>query len=159
MDADDISQNLRSGIYRCIQPIKNGKPLKSDVWNTWHWIVNEQEEILVEKIACIHCYTVQNYKSTTGTTHLSKHKNECLNNVRRKSLSSLSKSSVNEKVVQFVAQDIRSFRTPSCPGFLAVANKLISIGHRYGPVKAEDILPHRTTISKLVSKDAETKRI
>lgn len=163
---DEISQSLRSGIYRCIRPSKNGKPLKSAAWNTWHWILNEEEEILVGKIACIHCYTVQNYRSTSGTTNLLAHKDECLNTTKRKSLSSLSnneiqsiKSSVNESVVQFVAQDIRSFRTPSCPGFLSLANKLISIGHHYGPVKAEDILPHRTTISKLVTKDAEDKRI
>lgn len=140
--------------------------MKSPARDIWNWILNDEEDIIDGKIACIRCYTVQDYKSTVGTTNLMKHKDDCLNSETGKSLSLHSnneiqtlKSSVNEKVVQFVAQDIHSFRTPSCPGFLALANKLISVGHRYGPVKAEDIVPHRTTVFKLVSKDAESKRV
>lgn len=165
MNANEISENLRSGIYRCVPPIKNGKLLKSPAWDIWHWIVNEDGETIVGKIACIHCFTIQDYKSTSGTKNLLDHKGKCLNIENRKSLAHLSyneiqtiKSSVNEKVVQFVAQDIRPFRSSSCPGFLALADKLITIGDRYGPLKAKDILPHRTTVSKLVSEDAETKR-
>lgn len=165
MENDEISDHVRNGLYRCVQPNKNGQRLKSPVWDFWHWIVDEHGEAVVGKIACIKCYTVQDYKSTKGTTNLFKHQDSCLNTTKRKSLASLSnnsiqkiKASVNEKVVQFVAQDMRSFLTTSGPGFLSLADKLISIGHRYGPIKAEDILPHRTTISKLVSRDAETNR-
>lgn len=165
MDNDTISRNLRSGIYRCVKPKKNGKLLKSPAWNLWHWIRNDKNEIINGKIACIHCFTVQKYKSTAGTSNLLKHKDSCLNTDSRKSLASLSnneiqtiKSSVNEKVVQFVAQDLRPLRVTSCPGFLSLADKLISIGHHYGPVKAKDILPHRTTVPKLVRKDRDDKR-
>lgn len=167
MENDEISDFLRNGFYRCVEPKKkkNGKLLKSPVWKFWHHIVDEDGDPVRNKIACIKCYTVQDYSSTQGTTNLDKHRVSCLNTTKRKSLASLSnnaiktiKTSVNEKVVQFVAQAIRSFRTTSGPGFLALADKLISIGHHYGPVKAQDILPHRTTVSKLVSKDAETKQ-
>lgn len=165
MENDVISDHLRNGFYRCVEPKKNGKRLKSSVWEFWQHIVDEDGDLVQNKIACIKCYTVQDYSSTQGTTNLDKHRGSCLNTTKRKSLASLSnnaiktiKTSVNEKVVQFVAQDMRSFRTTSGPGFLALADKLISIGHHYGPVKSQDILPHRTTVSKLVSKEANTKR-
>lgn len=111
------------------------------------------------KIACVRCYTVQDYTSKNGTTNLLKHIDDCLNSEKRKSLASLShnaiktiKSSINVEVVKFVAQDLRSFRTTSCPGFLGLADKLISIGHRYGPIKAKDILPFRKTFQNWLRK-------
>ncbi|KAJ6642141.1 Transposable element Hobo transposase [Pseudolycoriella hygida] len=97
MNCDEISENLRAGIYNCTQPIKNGKPLRSMAWDVWDWIVNDD--------------------------------------------------------------DLRAFRTTSCPGFQALADQLINIGHRYGPVKANDILPHRTLIPKLVTNEAETGKL
>lgn len=69
------------------------------------------------------------------------------------------KSAVKDKVVQFVAQDIRAFRTTSCPGFQALADTLIAIGHQYGPLKSVDLLPHRTAIPLAVQDDAEKQRI
>lgn len=171
MDADQISENarisdnLRSGIYSCTEPIKNGKPLRSTAWEIWHWIFDENGEKINGKIACIRCFTVVNYHSNLGTTNLLKHKDDCMNSNKKKSLRALSnnaiqliKSSVNKKVVQFVAQDLRAFRTTSCPGFEALADKLIAIGHHYGPIKSSDILPHRTSIPKLVAEEAENKR-
>lgn len=158
MNANEISENLRSGIYRSLPPIKNGRRLKSTAWDIWQWIVDEDGETIVGKIDCIHCFAIQDYKSTSGTTNLLDYKSKCL--LAHLSYSEIQtiKSSVNEKVVQFVAQGIRPFRSSSCPGFLALADKVITIGDRYGPLKAKDILPHRTTVSKLVSEDAETKR-
>lgn len=162
---DEICQKIRTGEYRLLKPTKNSKSLKSAAWETWYWIYDEDEDVINGKIACINCKTVKDYKSTEGTTTLIKHKDKCLNTVGRKSLSALSKneettvkSLVKKKVVQFVSQDLRSFRTPSCPGFFALADSLIAVGHRYGPLKAVDILPNRTSISKLVSKDAEEER-
>lgn len=85
---------------------KNGNRLKSPACDTWNWIIDEDGGKIDGKIACIYCYTVQDYSSTMGTTNLLAHKDECLNTEKRKSLSSLSrneiktiKSSVNEKVV------------------------------------------------------------
>ncbi|KAG4068985.1 hypothetical protein HA402_005646 [Bradysia odoriphaga] len=150
MNCDQVSDNLRSGIYNCTQPIKNAKPLRSMAWDVCHWVVDDNGERV----------------STVGTTNLLRHKDECLNTVKRKSLAGLSKNavetiktSVNEKVMQFVSQDIRAFRTTSGPGFEALADKLITIGHRYGPLKAKNILPHRTTIPHLVNEEAENKRL
>lgn len=165
MDADEIYENLRSGVFKCTVPTKNGKPLRSPAWEIWHWIVNGDDEIIQDRIACVHCFTVQTYNSKFGTTNLLKHKDECANVEKRRSLVSLSKnavqsikSSVNKKVVQFVAQDLRAFRTISCPGFEALADQLISIGHHYGPLKARDILPCRKTIPKLLAEEADIKR-
>lgn len=166
MDDDTISQNLRAGIFTFFKPNKNGKDLKSLAWDIWHWIVDDDDEIIPGKIACVQCTTIKDYNSRMGTSFLINHKYQCLNTASRKSLSSISNNEIRtikkiltSKCVQFVSQDIRSFRTPSCPGFIGLANALIAIGHRYGPLNAEDILPHRTTISKEVSQDAETERI
>lgn len=166
MNADEISENLRNSVCHCVPPIMNDKPLESLAWKTWHWIVDDDEEKIDGEIACIHCLTVQDYDSKNGTTNLLKHEVECLNTERRKSLANLSnieiqsiKSSVNEKVIQFVAQDMLSFRATSFPGLHALADRLISIGHRYGPVKTNEILPRHTTISKLDTKDADKKKI
>lgn len=145
-DDDEISQKLRTGEYRLVKPVnKYGKSYKSAAWKIWHWVFIEDEK-LGDKIACIHCKTVKDYHSSMGTSNLLKHKDECLNTAARKSLSQLARNEektikklVKKKVVQFVAQDIRALRTPSCPGFLALANTFIAIGHRYGPLNLNDI--------------------
>lgn len=162
---EEIIRKLRAGEFHFVKPIKNGKSLKSPAWETWNWIVNDKNEIVKGKIGCIHCKTIRTYKSTMGTTTLKKHKDECLNTAARKSLSMLAKNEemtvktvLNKKVVRFVAQDIRPFRTTSCAGFHDLAYTLIAIGHRYGPLRAKDVLPGRTTVSKLVTKEADDER-
>lgn len=84
MNVDEIADNLRNLLYRCVVPMKNDKPLKSSVWETWHWVANEEGDVIPDVIACVKCYTVQNYKSTKGTSNLKNH--ECINNAKRKSL-------------------------------------------------------------------------
>lgn len=162
---NEISRNLRNGEYSFMAPINQSstKFLRSPVWKIWDWILDEGGNRIDGKIACVNCNTVRDYSgSTEGTTNLKQHEVNCVKLLKRKSISSLSnneiqtiKSDVKNKVVQFVAQDIRAFRTTSCPGFQALADTLIAIGHNYGPLSSVDILPHRTTIPIAVKEQAE----
>lgn len=162
---NQISGNLRNGEYSFMAPINqsSGKTLRSPVWKMWNWILDGDGNRIYGKIACVNCNTVRDYaRSTEGTSNLKQHEDKCVKILKRKSISSLSnneiqtiKSEVKNKVVQFVAQDIRAFRTTSCPGFQALADTLIAIGHNYGPLKSANILPHRTTIPVAVEEKAE----
>ena len=58
------------------------------------------------------------------------------------------KSDVVNAVVQYVSQDMRPYTTIAGKGFFKLANALIQTGNKYGNMKAEDIIPHPTTISK-----------
>jgi len=61
---------------------------------------------------------------------------------------------VTEKCVEFICKDIRPFETIAGDGFVALAQSLINIGVKYGQVRASDVLPHPTTVSRRVSEVA-----
>lgn len=62
-------------------------------------------------------------------------------------------------VVKFVCQDLRPFKIVQGEGFLEMADALIRVGARFGEnLKARDVFPHPTTISKEVSQVAEVHR-
>jgi hypothetical protein len=52
--------------------------------------------------------------------------------------------------VDFASKDIRPFSIVEGCGFAKVASVLIEIGHKYGPIKPEYVLPSATTISRNV---------
>lgn len=41
---------------------------KSSVWKIWNWVLDEEDNIISDKIACIHCNTVRDYEGTTEGT-------------------------------------------------------------------------------------------
>ncbi|KAH6926093.1 hypothetical protein HPB50_014231 [Hyalomma asiaticum] len=53
---------------------------------------------------------------------------------------------------------MRPFNVVSGSGFAKVAQELINIGARHGSIEIQDILPHRTTVSRKLIELAEEVR-
>ena len=58
------------------------------------------------------------------------------------------KSEIADTVVKTCARDIHLFKFEEGKGFAQLADKLISIGAKYGNVAVADILPCATTVSR-----------
>jgi len=68
------------------------------------------------------------------------------------------KSECIEKSVKFCIVDIRPLSIIDESGFKELGQFLMKVGHQYGDVDINDLMPHPTTVSKNTIKMAENHR-
>ena len=166
---EEISQEIRNGIYVLVPRTRKRTDgvLKSDVWRSWLSIVyaNDKTRRIDGKIACVNCYETRDYTSESGTTNLECHLDKCLGRRPHKTISTLStnqvvavKKLVQDNVVKYVCKELRPFQSIECDGFLSLANAFIRIGHLYGNIEAQDILPSASRLGGIISEYATDLR-
>ena len=162
---DEICQKIKAGVFEIkTEKYKEKYKNRSAAWKIIGSIFCNNQ-ILKDKVACRNCFAVLNYKYQWGTSNLIAHLNGC--GTRRKFSEELStasvvadiKRNVKTDIVRFVCQDLRAFKTVSGEGFISLADKLISIGARFGEnLSAREILPHPTTVSRAIHQMADEHR-
>ena len=155
---EDIKKKIRENLLKT-EP----KDVSRNVlWQHFLAITNEVdgEKVIIPFVACIKCSSVLSYDSSKGSTlHLRRHVDSCTksssasspsvsNYFKLTGIPKAAKESVTAKCVDFVCKDIRPFAVVSGEGFLQLAQALINVGVKYGQVRASDVLPHRTMISR-----------
>ena len=65
------------------------------------------------------------------------------------------KEDTTKKIVNFVCKDLRPFETIVGLGFQELAQEFIKIGSIHGNIPIEELLPHPTTVSRNILKEAE----
>ena len=162
-----IADKIKLGVFSLVKAEKNGKPLKSKIfeYNSFMKIRDESRNIVQQKLACVICQKVYDYNRSKGTGNLLAHKKRCSKRNEKIEGTNFSqadvgkmKTEIADVVVKYVCQDLRPFSCVEDSGFLHLANALIQIGAQHGNVSAETILSHPTTISKRLSEVAESKR-
>jgi hypothetical protein len=136
---------------------------KNPLWSYFLSIVTlvDGDKQVIPFVSCKKCTAVLSYDSVKGgTSHLRRHVDGCSvptsgqssisNFFKGSGLPKAAKDLVTSSCVNFVCKDMRPFSVVSGDGFLEVAQSLINVGVRYGQVKASDVIPHRTTISRQV---------
>lgn len=68
------------------------------------------------------------------------------------------KDRVRDKCVDMCAKDLRPFATVGGEGFKDLAQELINIGVKYGPLEAKDVLPHPSTVARSLRERANQIR-
>lgn len=163
----EIVTNLKLGIFSLISAKKVNKKLKSKIYenDTFMFVRNEEGKVIENKIACSVCHKVFNHDSLSGTSNKMWHIKRCSRKNKIITAENLEdadiiqlKDKLLDEVVQYVAQDLRPIQSIAKNGFLNLANKFIQIGTENGNVKAEDLLPHPTTLSRRLSYVTQQKR-
>ena len=133
---------------------------KSEVWSNFSEIINKEKQS-IGYVICKNCQQIFKYDATkTGTSHLKRHKcsvnqKKITSYISMKTVPTVIKNSVTKKLVDLVCKDIRPFEIISGQGFREYSQELINIGATYGSLSVDDLLPHPTTVSRNVIKDAE----
>lgn len=146
----DIKEKLTSGMYSLIE--KRGR---SEVWQFFSKIKNDDGEELVNLVACKTCYTV--LKFTGSTSNLVKHK--CyLNNASKFrqgapiEVNQETKEEGISVVTEWVVKNCRPLKIIDDSGIKKFASFLINVGATYGGnVDVNKLLPHPTTLSRNIS--------
>jgi len=133
---------------------------KSAVWKNFVLVKVDGAKVLFVK--CMKCSTVLKWKSKDGTSGLSAHQDSCspkasvvkitdmsgfIGSAVMKKVPGTVKSDLADGLVKMCAKDIRPFSIVEGAGFKAFAQKLIAVGHKYGDVSIDEILPSSTTVS------------
>jgi len=69
---------------------------------------------------------------------------------RRKNLGDAEKCKMNSALLNYVAYDIRPFKSVEDNGFKAVVQFFVKLGAQHGLLNLEDVLPSRHTVNRLV---------
>lgn len=155
LTTEQVASSLRKGELKCQE--KKGS---SEVWKDFNEVIDMQEKPIGFAI-CKTCEHVFKYNYKTGTSTLKRHK--CSDEKQPKITSFLSKKSIptvvkditTKKMVDFVCKDLRPFEIVTGQGFKDFAQEMINIGFTYGSIQVDELLPHPTTISRNIIKDAE----
>lgn len=136
MQNTEISQCIKSRTF-LIDAVKRKHKSRTSVWESFGNIVMGPNIIIKNKVACLTCLSVLNYKYQWGTSNLIYHTRGCeiRSNSSKEQLSKQDldgiKKAVRSEVVRFVCQDLRSFNTNSGVGFINLADRLIELGHQF----------------------------
>lgn len=156
--SDDVKRKIRDNVLKTEPKDATKNPL----WQNFVAIyeeVDDNKKVNVPFVACVKCSSVLSYDSGKGgTSHLRRHADVCSksspaspsvsNYFKPASLPKATKELITEKCVQFACKDIRPFAVVGGEGFVQLAQALINVGVKYGQVQAQDVPPHRTTISR-----------
>lgn len=159
MDKNEIQHliNIKSERVSCEA---NCGKLSSDVWK--QFVRVKIDNAFCDYVKCTNCHKALKWRSRDGTHGLKIHVEYCKKLTSSRKLFDLPgvvcgnkphlpatvKSEIADTVVKTCARDIRPFKFVEGEGFAQLADKLISIGAKYGNVAAADILPSATTVSR-----------
>lgn len=158
LTTDQVIFNLRKGELKT-QEKKSGK---SDVWTNFNEIVDSQEQY-IGFVICKNCEHIFKHDYKTGTSTLKRHKCSSIDKQQKitsylsgKNTPKVAKDLINQKITNFVCRDLRPFDIIIGQGFREFSQELINIGSIYGCLKVDDLLPHPTTVSRNIIKEAES---
>lgn len=166
---EKVSRCLVSGEYK-LRPSINGR---SDVWKDFG-VVTDQDGKVLPYAACKSCFTVVSYTGRkSGTNSLKRHK--CKSDDRQTSiLTALSVKSIQpkfakvtqadkHKIIQlstnYVCKDISPFEAVDGDGLLYLIQGVTDLQFKQSqPLNVRDIIPHSTTVSRNIHRQAEQEK-
>lgn len=166
LESKDIIHKISTGELKCVK----NEIGKSAVWKHFLEIVDAQSKKKLEYVQCETCKCVLKYKSSSGSSRLSRHSKTCAPSCSAskpieqyfhpspKQITAEQKKNILDSCVKLCTEDLRPFDIVEGQGFVHLAQNLINLGATLGKVKVTDVLPHRTTISKHVRQTAENCR-
>jgi hypothetical protein len=169
MEKDDIQKLIRTKSARVTFEANSGK-ITSEVWQ--RFVRVKVDSTLSDFVKCQKCDTVLKWKSRDGTHGLKMHMDSCSSKTslrkiddmagfacaKQPHISAAVKSDLTAGIVRMCAVDIRPFSVIEGEGFKHLADKLIQIGAKYGPVPASDLLPCATTVSRHLADIVATEK-
>jgi hypothetical protein len=157
LSTDQILSKLLTGELLCKDKIGG----KSDVWLKFAEVFDKDDKSC-GYVVCKNCQHLYKYNSKEGTSNLIRHVCSSTSNQRKithfltkKVISTKVKEDTTKKIVNFVCKDLRSFETIVGLGFQELAQEFIKIGSIHGNIPIEELLPHPTTVSRNILKEAE----
>lgn len=164
---DSVKSKIKAKQYKLVNvsEYKKGRNCKSNVWNLFNYIENEEGDTLDGYVCCQECKSVLIYVAKNGTSNLSKHKCVRLQSGAKGQISEyfrvtkdlkyeLSKnvkSDIDVSATAFVACDLRPMYALEGPGLMQLLSTFTYLGSKHGamtPEACHNILPHPTTISR-----------
>lgn len=170
--ADLIREKIKKGDAKVVRKADQ----KSKVWDTFGQVVLSDDTV-VDYVMCFHCEALYKYDGhKTGTSNLLRH--SCRGSAAQSNKSPTpasagqplmssflkgtvplhAKSKLVDDFVEFGCADLRPFDIVSGKGFMQVAQGLVNIGARFGPVHINSVLPHRQTICDRAKERAKTEK-
>lgn len=160
---------LKSGEY-CLQEFSG----KSDVWKNFLDVICKETKQYQGYVACQTCDSLFKYKhGVTGTSTLKRHSVNCSQSPQTSSSSSVpvqpkivhfykkttiqskDKDKLMDACISVCAADLRPMCIFEGAGMLEYSDCLIQLGAKYGTIKAKELLPARTTISRKIKSKSD----
>lgn len=151
---EEVRKKLEAGVYT-VEPKSGGR---SEAWKRFQVIVEVATGRKTEYVRCKVCEFIQKYVgTTTGTSQLLRHsclkKNQETTNPNEDCLSTIIKSCVN-----FCAIDLQPLSIIKGTGFLKLAQDLINVGAKLGPMNINDLMPDQNTLYVQLSNEVHAAR-
>ncbi|GAB0089483.1 zinc finger BED domain-containing protein 1-like [Sergentomyia squamirostris] len=163
---EEIKSKLVSNVYT----LTDSKNNKSEVWQKFKCILDENCAIIENFVACSKCLTVLSYVKQNGCSSMNRHKCPQGTNGSRKISSFFPtktapvipenhKKEINAAFGAFVVLDLRPMEAVAGAGMQEVCQSFYNLGASMSrPMSVKDIIPHPTTISRHVSAIAPPAR-
>lgn len=178
---DDSSKQLvkkiEAGKFTECEPAK--LKLKSDVYSSFTLIFDKKKEVYQGYVRCklpLCRKLVKHDLHKSGTSHLQKHiisaptthgkvkpapapQNQITGFIsQKKVISERDKYEIHSAMSYYCSADLRPFSTIEGKGFEKIAQVFIQLGAKYGNIRAEQVIPSRTTVSEFCHAEATADR-
>ena len=165
----DLMQKLKTG-----EAVAKSHSAKSIVWKTFYLVHESSSNVYTGYVQCQQCKTLFKHdKAKSGTTHLNLHLKRCkmaeksdgqgTSGIQTKMSSFCGKTSplpgsakfkVVDACVEFVAADLRPFKSVEGQSFAKLAQTCFELGAKYGNTCGKLPIPSRHTIKRKVEESA-----
>ena len=163
LSLSQVSRNIRCGLYQ----IKSVSASKSDVW-TKFGLVTTTDGVDLDYAACKSCHAVMTYCGRkTCTSTMKRHKcrfststqgsiaSHCV--PKAPHISKSTKDAITCACADLSCIDLRPFDIVAGDGFTRYTQELLNIQHKSSTLlRATDLLPNPTTVSRNISSRADT---
>lgn len=148
MNSSNVKENIKSGTYKI-----SDKRGRSKIWECFGIIKDENDEEILNFVACKTCTNVYKYNKS-ALSNLNKHKCYILMKSENKELvepNQEAKKACTEVLTNWVVQDIRPYSIVNDAGLKEYSKLLLSFGIKFGSnLNVDALIPHPTTISRNV---------
>jgi len=171
LDSSWTSISLQDALRKGTVVMKENADGKADCWKKFRLLETNSGDAIFGWAACVDCYSCIMFKSRPadgktklyGTKNMTDHMKSCaatsgrqlsmaafMKRVPGKNLASGDKVAVKNAQVRLVVEAGLSFAVVENPAFLSFAERMISIGSKYGNVSPDEVLFGRQTVRETV---------
>lgn len=166
-----VQSCIRSGIYTIEAKISENVyqnrqviNLSAKIWNLFFNIIDDNDNIVADYVACSKCKKVYYYRSSDGNAPLRRHMETHNNDAAQSSLDDFlerptkkftkrDRDTTKSAATSFIVSDVRPFEAVAGTGLITLLVWFSHLGYRYGPLSSDDvtdILPSPETVSRNV---------
>lgn len=174
---EQLIKKIQAGELTECEPAK--LKLKSNVYSSFTLIFDKNKEVYQGYVRCkvsLCGKLVKHDLHKSGTSHLQKHiisapathgkmksapapQQKMTGFItQRKMISDCDKAELRSAMSYYCSADLRPFFAIEGKGFEKIAQVFIQLGAKYGNIRAEDVIPSRTTVSEFCQAEATADR-